>query len=205
MAVTAGVVGVCGNFHDHIPAWLDSVRSLNRAPDQITLLAAPHESLHDLDGVNIVLTGERFHFGKWLNVAVEHSPTDWIAWAGLDDRYRPHALDGVDDWTADVVSFGLQYDTGQTWRDAEPSPAEILRAESCPIPCGSPFRRDMWARQPFAPQFAPFEDWALWVGFAREGARFATTGRIDIDYEYAGHTAPPEHNIRARLKEWGTA
>lgn len=205
MAVTVGIVGVCGDYHAHIGEWLDSVRSLNRPPDQITLLASPHESLLNLDGVQVILTGEPFHFGGWLNTAISHTRTDWIAWAGLDDRYRPTALDGIDGWTADVMAFGLQYDTGQRWQHAPPDTAGILAAESCPIPCGSPFRRWLWERRPFAEHFAPFEDWALWVGFAREGARFAATGRIDIDYQYAGHTAPPEGDIRDRLKEWGTA
>ena len=52
------------------------------------------------------------------------------------------------------------------------------------------------------PEFGPLADWAFWVGLAAKGARFTSTGRIDVDYAYAGHVNPAAEPWRTQIHEW---
>lgn len=204
MAVSLGVVSICHSYPEKIDGWLKSVRALNRKPDEIVLVlwnAIDLDSL-DLHNVKVVLWDGDFAYSDMMNLAFENCQTDWVSWIGIDDRYRPHALDKIDSCQTDVLALGFQYDTGQIWTPAKTHAEEILALHANMIPCGSPVRRWLWERQPFEQRIAPFDDWCFWVGTAVNNATYDATLDIDVDYEYAGHWVPNDAEARATVLQY---
>lgn len=201
---TVGVVSICHGYPEKIPGWVESVRALNRKPDQVVLVLWDQIVLDelDLDGIKVVGWSGDFEFSNMMNLAIENCKTDWIAWIGIDDRYRPHALDKIDTTQADVLALGFEYDTGQIWSPTVTHAEEILSMRANMIPCGSPFKRWLWERIPFDQSIAPSDDWQFWLGTALSGATYDSTLDLDVDYEYAGHWVPNESECRARLLQW---
>jgi hypothetical protein len=205
---TVGVIAVCHTYAHFAADWARSVRGLTTKPDKVVIAATDPVAVVDAIAgridATVIQAAEPFGYGRYLNQAVAACDTDWIVWAGIDDRYRPVALDGLRFTQADVVGFGLQYGTGtQAWRPAAVDPNSVLQVRSNLVPCGSPFRRWVWERIPFQPDLAPFEDWAFWVGAASLGARFATTGRIDVDYAiHPQQIVPPDEPTRSQIEAW---
>lgn len=201
---TVGVVSICHGYPEKIPGWVESVRALNRKPDQVVLVLWDQIVLDDLDldGIKVVGWSGDFEFSNMMNRAIENCDTDWIAWIGIDDRYRPHALDKIDTTQADVLALGFEYDTGQIWSPTITHAEEILSMRANMIPCGSPFKRWLWERIPFDQSIAPSDDWQFWLGTALSGATYDSTLDLDVDYEYAGHWVPNESECRARLMQW---
>jgi len=201
---TLGVVSICHGYPEKIDGWLESVRALNRKPDQIVLvLAQSIETSHlDLTGVKVVKWAGEFEFSNMMNLAFENCSTDWVSWVGVDDSYRPHALDKINDCKADVLALGFAYDTGQIWTPANVNAEQILSLNANMIPCGSPVRKWLWESQPFEQRIAPFDDWCFWIGTALSGAHYDCTLNIDVDYEYAGHWKPSDSEARATVTQY---
>lgn len=199
-----GVVAICHSYPEKIAGWLDSVRALNRKPDEIVLVlwSGIDTLLLDLNNVKVVFWDKDFAYSDMMNLAFENCKTDWISWIGIDDRYRPHALDKIDNCDADVLALGFQYDTGQLWTPAKTTGEEILSLIANMIPCGSPVRRWLWEKQPFEQRIAPFDDWCFWIGTALSGATYDATLDIDVDYEYAGHWVPNESDARSTVTQY---
>lgn len=201
--MTIGVVTVASDaYAHHLPGWAASVAALTTQPDQIVIGAQSVPVGLPLGTYTYVPLPGEFDFADWYNRVVEACDTDWIAWIGSDDRYRPHALDGIERDDADVVAFGLQYDTGQVWIPGDVTAHDVLGMRANLIPCGSPIRREAWLQTPMLSRFGPLSDWQLWAGVAACGARFAATNRIDVDYAYAGHHAPPDEPTRSLISDW---
>jgi hypothetical protein len=201
---TVGVVSICHGYPEKIAGWLESVRNLNRKADEIVLVlySEIRTTNLNLDGVKVVRWNREFEYSNMMNLAVESCNTDWISWIGIDDRYRPHALDKIDSSEADVLALGFEYDTGQIWTPTATHSEEILSMRANMIPCGSPFKRWLWERIPFDQNIAPSDDWAFWLGTALSGAKYDATLDIDVDYEYEGHWVPNDSECRARLIQW---
>lgn len=204
--MSIAVVQVCGNYHDHLPGWLDSVRALTRQPDEVVLVAAPHPILDDLEGVRIIATTEPFNWGRWLNTAIAATSSDWVSWIGADDRYLPHALDRVDDCQADVLVHGLLYSTGPKAVPSSVTADAILQLQSNLVTVGSPFRRWLWERCPFVEDICA--DWFFWAAAAHAGATFAHTYTVDVVYAHGpDHYEPDVPATAAAIRTWleGTA
>lgn len=201
---TLGVVSICHGYPQDIPGFIESVRSLNRKPDKVVLVLF-HEIDRtdlDLDGITVIDWHGDFAFSDMMNLAFENCQTDWVSWVGIDDRYRPHALDKIDTCAADVLALGFQYDTGQIWTPANVTNEQVQSLHANMITCGSPVRRWLWERNPFDQTIAPFDDWCFWVGTAVSGATYDCTLNIDVDYAYAGHTVPSDSLARATVAQY---
>ena len=198
------MVGICHGYPQDIPGWIESVRSLNRQPDKIVLVLFNEidKSNLDLEGIKVLDWFQDFAFSDMMNLAFEHCQTEWISWVGIDDRYRPHALDKIDSCAADVLALGFQYDTGQIWTPANVTKEQVLGMHANMIPCGSPVRRWLWERNTFDQRIAPFDDWCFWIGTAVTGASYECTLDIDVDYAYAGHTVPSDSLARATVNQY---
>jgi len=205
---TVGVVTTVHTYHHFLDRWAAGVRGLQEKPDRIVIAATSPNEVHRnldgrLDGYKVVQAQEPFGLGAYLNTAIDACRTDIIVWIGVDDRYRPQALNGLRFMDADVIGMGMQYPSGRQWIPSAPTAQQVLKVQENLLPCGSAFHRKFWAARPFQPHLAPFEDWALWVGFAALGARFATTKRIDFDYsQHADQIVPPLEPTRTRIAEW---
>lgn len=204
---TIGIVTTVGTYEEFLPQWCASVRGLERKPDSVVIAAHRPEKVREiiereLPQAQIIPVEEEFSFGLYLNRAIEACETDWIAWIGADDRYWPHALNGLDIIEADVFIYGMRITTGGEWYGGDLGQALAYN----PAPCGSPFRRWIWEALPFQADLAPFEDWAFWVGANALGATARHTRRIDFDYRvHARQIVPPEEPTATRIREWATA
>lgn len=205
---TVGVVAACHTYTHFLERWAASIRGLHTQPERIVIAATDPQAVQaELTGklpyFKVVQADEPFGLGKYLNTAINACHTDLIAWVGIDDRYRPAALDGIKFMDADVIAMGMKYANGREWRPGAVTAEQVLQVQENLVPCGSPFKRKFWAARPFQPHLAPFEDWALWVGFAALGARFAATGRLDFDYnQHDQQIVPPLEPTRTRIAEW---
>jgi hypothetical protein len=201
---TVGIVGICHGYPEKLNRWITSIQQLNRKPDEVVLVLWDQIDVADLnlDGIKVVSWSSDFAYSDMMNLAIKNCDTEWIAWIGVDDRYRPHALDKIDDCTADVLALGFQYDTGQLWTPAKTNADEILSMRANMIPCGSPFRKWLWEKIPFDQSIAPFDDWVFWLGTALSEATYDATFNIDVDYEYAGHWVPNDADARATISDW---
>jgi len=205
---TVGIVTTVHTYEHFLERWAAGVRGLQDKPDRIVIVATNPDSVREklqgkLDGFTVVQGQEPFGLGKYLNTAFHHCRTDIVAWVGVDDRYRPQALNGLRFMDADVMAMGMKYANGREWIPGDITAGDVLKVQENLVPCGSAFYRKFWAARPFQPHLAPFEDWALWVGFAALGARFATTKRIDFDYsQHADQIVPPLEPTRTRIAEW---
>ena len=199
--MSIGIVVCCSQkYAEHLPGWYESVQALNTQPAHIVVVT--DTVVPDFPCTTVLMQGA-FQFGAWLNAGVEVCPTEWVAWIGVDDRYRPHALDDIDRDDLDVVAFGLQYSTGLVWPSQGFVGTVQDALERCPVPCGSPFRRSLWTASPFVEDHPLIEDWAFWVGLVKHGARIGATGRIDVDYAYGNHAPPADHHdLAARVRAW---
>lgn len=201
---TVGIVGICHGYPDKISGWLDSVRSLSRKPDQIVLVlwTGIDKTNLDLDYVKVIDWHGDFEYSSMMNLGFENCNTDWVTWIGVDDKFRPHALDKIDTCVADVLALGFQYDTGQIWTPANVTNEQVLSLHANMITCGSPVRRWLWERNSFDQRIAPFDDWCFWVGTAISGATYDCTLDIDVDYAYAGHTVPSDSLARSTVAQY---
>ncbi len=114
-----------------------------------------------------------------MNEAIAVTPADWICKMDADDLILPHALTPLDDLDADVLMFGIRHG-GQDLQFSGVDADAILRRDANLVFSGSPFRRELWERNPFRDMV--YEDWAFWVGCAQAGARFRHSGTIDYVY-----------------------
>jgi hypothetical protein len=203
-----GVVTTCHTYYQFLDRWCAGVRGLQTKPDQVVIAATDAvEVIKNVEGklpeYKVVECDEPFTLGGYLNAAVAACETDWVCWIGVDDRYRPQALNGIRFMDADVVGLGMQWPDGRVWMPQQRSADEVLAVTENLFPCGSAFRRELWEILPFQPELGPFEDWALWVGFAALGAKFMASGRVDFDYsQHADQIQPPLEPTRGYIAEW---
>lgn len=185
-------VGVCTvaygeTYHDFLPEWSHAVANLETKPTTITIV---HDGVSQKirDKVNKRLTvlwveDRRTTFTTHpqflINTAIALTRTDWIVKLDADDLILPHALNTVQESTADVINFGYRFGHNDH-ASRHVTAADILTRESNPVASCSPFRRWLWERNPF--RDIVFDDWGFWFESAREGATFEATGTVDYIY-----------------------
>ena len=205
--MTVGIVTTVGTYYHHLPQWAASIKALHRQPDEVVIAASEpwrvwvslEDMGVDLPGLRVLAVDGPFLLSRFLNAAITAAESDWIAWIGVDDAYRPEALTGLDDCPADVLVFGMQIDGKGVWHGGLLTDSALYN----PIPCGSPFRRALWQRNPFNEDLAPYEDWAFWIAAHHAGARAMPSGRVDFDYRL--HDEQIQHDdatATRRIHEW---
>lgn len=193
MSATVGVVAVAygSEYIGFVRDWAERVAALQRGPNKVTIVSdqAPAELINDL----FLMFGRGFTWIK-SNYVPEHHPqilineaitvtdTEWICKMDIDDLINPNALDFVDTCIADVYMFGIRYNGTDMYAN-NVTAQDILDSPSNVVFSGSPFRRSVWAKQPYRDMLN--EDWAFWVEAAKNGAVF--TPSKTIDYEYVMH------------------
>ena len=192
--MTVGIVTVAVGdlYRGFLPDWAEAVAALQTRADYYCIVTdridENIESAAETLGPNgHIMTSDKrweYHPQVLVNEAIAECDTDWIVKMDADDRIYGHALN---DWPdADVVMFGITLDIGERPRNLIPGETTadaIMRIEHNLVFSGSPFRRSLWEKNHYRDMI--YEDWAFWVGCARQGARFAPTGRAD--YRYTAH------------------
>lgn len=203
---TLAVVTSCSGYGKYLPDWATSIASQTSKPAEVAIVV--HGNATDtehlprvraiLDAANIPLTVEvvahRLDFGEARNRAIRLTSAPWVMHLDADDVLYPHALEDAAALAdgADVIAFGYE-----RFGDLAAGPANRSRlyrdldgaaALSAVAPCSgvSPFRREFFDRSPYRLGMVGAWDTALWIGFAKLGARFRATRRPVFGYRQHG-------------------
>lgn len=204
MTVGLVTVAVGEPYQARLEGWAHAVASLQRPPDQVTIVVDTiHRDL--ISSLDQILGEWQLIYSKrdWthhpqvlVNDGIAFTETEWICKMDVDDIILPHALDTIDEHhDTDVLMFGIRTDTRDIAFTGVTAEA-ILQAQHNLIFSGSPYRKWLWHDNPYRDMI--FEDWAFWIGCARQTRRFAHTGTID--YIYTTH--PDQISARADEAYW---
>lgn len=181
MALTV-VTTAWGNYGQYLPEWAVSVAAARPAAAVIAELGGCGEDaskavgILDAAGIPATVVSRGFStMGAARNTAVEAAGTEWVMHLDADDLLLPSALANLPPLMerADVISLGGKYSSGRVRVFPQISARSILTGRVGCFSC-SPYRRSLWKQSPY-PTGALFVDRMLWVGFAKQGARFVGT------------------------------
>ncbi len=197
------IVSSCaGNYSQYLGEWAASIIRLEQKPGAVCLFTHGDEAnqraglaaiaMIDAAGIpaRFEWSADRLDFGTARNRAVAMSSTPWVMHLDCDDTIMPHCLADVAAIAleADVVALGYERSgdlkSGPSNRYRLYSNTTGLKALDAAAPCSgvSPFRRSFWERSPYRTDMFGAWDTALWIGFARLGARFRATKRPGFWY-----------------------
>lgn len=192
------IVSSCaGDYSRYLAEWASSIDDLARKPGAVRLFTHGDEVCRIQGALVIGILSDRgidarhehesarLDYGTARNRAVAMSSTEWVMHLDCDDQVMTHCLDDVASIapTADVVALGYERSgdlaAGPSNRIRTYSNTTGLKALDAAAPCSgvSPFRRSFWERSPYRTDMFGAWDTALWIGFARLGARFRATSR----------------------------
>lgn len=191
------MVSSCSGYGKYLKEWAESIAGLNTKPARVCLVThgIPTEEAQGKQAVAIINAAgvealhkhvpERLDFGVARNMAVAMSETEWVMHFDCDDTLMPHAMEDIAALApqADVVALGYERSgdlaAGPSNKRRIYSSTTGLQALDAAAPCSgvSPFRRSLWERSPYRTDMKGAWDTALWIGFARLGARFRATKR----------------------------
>lgn len=196
------IVTSCRGYGQYFSAWTASIIAQSVRPHHVAIFT--HGSNTDfmcgnkaaiaLTNVGISVQHEHsakaLDFGSARNCAVAMANTEWVMHLDCDDALLPHALAEMQSHSseADVICAGYILSgnvpgmMGQRPRLYQDSVGlEALTRPS--ITSGiSPFRRRLWEQSPYRTDMFGAWDSALWIGFARLGARFRATKNAVFNY-----------------------
>lgn len=197
--MSVGIVTTCygPDYYGFLDEWSGALLELNSEPDWVTIV---HDGVPDdlrskvddrLSPVWVTdKTPVEIHPQSHINTGIAVTFTDWILKVDVDDLLLPHALDGWQNLSADIVNFGYSIN-GAAFPSRKVTAEWMLEKQSNPIGSCSPFRRWVWESNRF--QDLGYDDWAFWILAAQVGAVFDATGRID--YVWRQHPAQITNRI----------
>lgn len=213
------IVSSCVGYGQYLDEWARSILGLRKRPGAVRLLTHGNEE-DRLLGIRaferLAAAGldarhdhspERLDLGVARNRAVAMSSSEWVMHLDADDQLMPHALEefAAVAPAADVIGAGYERSgdlrAGPSNRKRIYSPSTGLEALDQVAPCSgvSPFRRSFWERSPYRTDMRGGWDTALWIGFARLGARFRPTSRPVFWYR---QHADSVFNRRRKVRDW---
>lgn len=185
------IVTSCWRYSRYMNDWVRSIARQSVRPGAVCIFThgsaddrvAGIRSTNALRGIGINVRHEHHavsvDFGIARNKAVSMASSEWIMHLDADDMLLPGAVEEILRCTsnADVVMGG--YVRGghvgvrpRLYQDVM-GEAILVRPSLCSG--NSPFRRSLWERSPYRTDMLGAWDTALWIGFARLGARFRGT------------------------------
>lgn len=193
------IVTSCHNYGRWLHEWAASIAAQETyLPKRVAIVdngstdLTPQEiekAVTILEDVGLEVRTERIgftDFGSARNRAVElGGETEWIQHLDADDKLLPYALEDFAELApeADVVSFGYRRfgdltagpkNRTRTYRKHQ---GEASLRSTAPASGVSPFRRSFWLQEPYRTDMDGGWDTALWIDFAKLGARFVPTRR----------------------------
>jgi hypothetical protein len=213
------IVSSCHGYGKYLADWAESITRLTVKPGAVRLFthgsdedakagaaAIMRLSAEGLDALH-VHQPERLDFGTARNRAVAMSSSEWVMHLDCDDQIMPHALAVFQRIApkADVIGAGYERSgdlrAGPHNRKRIYEPADGLEALNSAAPCSgvSPFRRSFWERSPYRTDMRGAWDTALWIGFAKLGARFRPT---DMPVFWYRQHSDSIFNRRRKVVDW---
>lgn len=196
------IVTSCTNYGQYLPAWARSIVTQTRRPSAVVIVTHgnPQDGLAGqaavalLTAAGIPVTHEyherEMDLGAARNQAVALAQTEWVMHLDADDTLFPYALEDCAALApeADVVAAGYvlagKVPIGVNRKDRlyKDADGEQILNHSAMCSGISPFRKSFWERAPYRTDMMGAWDTALWIGFARLGARFRATKRAIFQY-----------------------
>lgn len=201
------VVSSCsGGYGRWLIEWAKSIAAQTSKPGQAALIV--HGDAGDAEHVPAVaelmraagidfrhhIFTETLDLGDARNKAVALTDTEWVMHLDADDVLFPNALEVIEKHSAkaDVVAIGYK-----RFGDLKAGPSNPSRVYSnlvglqaleakAPSSGVSPFRRSLWVQSPYRLGMKGAWDTALWIGFARLGARFVAPREPLFGYRQHG-------------------
>ncbi len=213
------IVSSCHGYGRYLADWARSILELERRPGAVRLFTHGSEedarlglaAVDRLDAAGIDArhehSAERLDFGTARNRAVAMSSSEWVMHLDCDDQLMPHALEDFARLAPAADVIGAGYERSGDLRAGPANKRRIyaastgLEALEAVAPCSgvSPFRRSFWERSPYRTDMLGAWDTALWIGFARLGARFRPTSRPVFWYR---QHADSIFNRRRKVVDW---
>jgi hypothetical protein len=179
-------------YASFIPRWWESVRILNRKPDEIVLVGSQDDpsglmsSVPEWVDVPVVKIQTECEFmQEWATVAVHACTSEWIATMPIDDQWSPTALDAIDEAQGDLIIDRTEFLQGGEWparwdtqnlQDRRFAPAGV-----------APFRRNLIPIWDKIPHDCHWNDYAFYLLLAKEGVKVEHTNNLRMIHDL-GHT-----------------
>ncbi len=196
------IVTTCSGYGQYLGRWAQSIVTQTVHPGQVIIFT--HGTEVDLQSgaaaYQLLLNGginatHHHHagvldFGAARNRAVDLATTDWVMHLDADDTLLPDAVRTFRDLApeADVSAAGYvlagAHARGLSTRDRvyHDGVGEVVLNHQSMAAGVSPFRKSFWTASPYREDMMGAWDTALWIGFARLGARFKATPRAVFQY-----------------------
>jgi hypothetical protein len=217
------IVTSCTQYGKYLRDWAASILNGTMWPGAVRIFS--HGSVTDYDaaescralfrkmGVDCVHehSPDTLDLGVARNRAVAMSSTEWVMHLDADDTLTRTGLEAcfaVDPSVCDVIQAGYERSgniaQGPVRRARLYVGADGLAALDLPAICSgnSPFRRSLWAQAPYREDMLGAWDTALWIGFARLGARFRPSTQTVFYYR---HHRDSVFNTRRKVNGWARA
>jgi len=216
---TLTIVSSCAGYGQYLDDWATSILELTQKPGAVRLFThgSPEEYRFGARAISRIAAAginwghdhspAQLDFGSARNRAVAMSSSEWVMHLDADDMLMPHALEDFERISSKADVIGAGYERCGDLR-AGPSnmkrlyaSANGLEALESVAPCSgvSPFRRSFWVQSPYRTDMLGAWDTALWIGFARLGARFRPTPRPVFWYR---QHADSIYNRRRKIIDW---
>lgn len=208
----------CVGYGKYLREWADSILMQSVKPGRVCIfthgsqkdyLQAETEMLRLIgSGISAYHTHspDQLDFGTARNRAIELAETEWVMHLDADDMLYPGAIENLRMIapTADVVQAGYQrvncHCSGvKKMRLYEGGDGLKMLEKSALASGNSMFRRSLWQQKPYRVDMLGAWDTALWIGFARLGARFRPS--TQPIFQYRQH-ADSIFNQRVSMMGW---
>lgn len=216
------IVTSCTGYGQYLSDWANSICEQTMLPGRVVIFThgVPAEAiLGRTIAARLMSRGiraeafhenERLDFGTARNRAVAYTNSDWVMHFDCDDTLYPYAVEEFYRLApdADVIPAGytlagnVSKDVARRHRvyhDSDGLGALTLHSIASGV---SPFRRSFWEQTPYPTDMFGAWDTALWIGFARLGARFRATKRGVFQYRQHHDSI---FSTRRRTNGWARA
>jgi glycosyltransferase involved in cell wall biosynthesis len=213
------IVTSCVNYAKYLDEWATSILKQTVRPGAVCIFThGTHEDKLRGGTVSLRLSDagiptrhqhsiEKLDLGSARNRAVEMAKTEWVQHLDADDTLTSWAVEEFQRLApfADMTQAGYirtgQISLGPSKRARLYTSADGERALDLPSMASgcSPFRKSFWMQSPYRTDMLGGWDTALWIGFAKLGARFRPTTREVFHYR---QHADSVFNIRRKTLGW---
>lgn len=165
-------------YVNFLPDWIESIESLDLAPDQVVLCSDRRLSVPSWVELVVISDAPKpdpCRNGRYRNGACERLETDWFWMLDIDDQFFRDSMYLIRDYEdeADIIQVPalVEQEDGGTrimppkkWDSAQ----EFLASSENGNTACSPFRREVWEASPY-PCLTSSADWAFWRMAAYNG------------------------------------
>lgn len=203
------VVPVWGTrYQPFIARWWESLRQVNRKPDEIVLVAEKGDRSGLLSSIpdwcEIPISAkqtEHEHYQQWWTEAVHTASKDWIVQMPIDDQFAPTALDSIDDAEGEFVVDRVEFLTGGEWPAAWSLPPRNRRFAPAGV---SPFKRTLLPIWDEIPEDCHWNDYVWYLLLAKHEVKPHITNNLRMIHDLgnnhetmSGLNMNPETRVKA--------